>query len=204
MDGNPNPYPPSVLTGTCLDGGGAFGVGAGGIDRHNGKLPYAHQASLQIDRQFGGGFALELGYLFVGAHRLVRGNNLNVQCPSGTSKPGNPLAAQGWLNPDGTLSPCDGTPILGPMGVGPIFNPLFNPALPSIFNPTGLELVGTLTTPFVCNVIIGAQYCGNPGGLSAGLLDYNNDVANANYHGLALTATEKWGKYLNLTANYTY
>ncbi|MBZ5694641.1 MAG: TonB-dependent receptor [Acidobacteriia bacterium] len=189
LDGNPHPYPPSVLTGTCIDGGGACGVGAGGIDRHNGKLPYAHQASLQIDRQFGGGFALELGYLFVGAHRLVRGNNLNVQCPSGTSKPGNPLAAQGLLNPNGTLSPCDGTPILGPLGIGPIFNPLFNPALPTIFNPTGLEFVGY---PF------------NPGGLSAGLLDYNNDVANANYHGLALTATEKWGKYLNLTANYTY
>jgi hypothetical protein len=199
-----NPYPSSSLTGVCLPGGvGACGIGAGGIDRHFGALPYAHQASLQISRQFGGGFSLEAGYQFVGAHRLVRGNNLNVQCPNGTSKPGNPLAAQGWLNPDGTISPCEGTPILSPLGLGPVFNPLFNPALPTVFNPTGLEFVGVLESPSDCEDI-GFTYCGNPGGLSAGLLDYNNDVANAAYHGLTLTAIERWGKYLSLTANYTY
>jgi hypothetical protein len=181
--GNPlgQPYPPSFLTGICAGGFGACGVGAGGIDRHISRLPYAHQASLQIDRQFGGGFALELGYLFVSAHKLVRGNNINVPCPAGTSKPSNPGAAQGWLNPDGTLSACQGTPTSGPFGLGPIFNPLSN--------ASGLEFGG---------------YPANPGGLSAGLLDYNNDVANAVYHGLTVTATEKWGKYLNLTANYTY
>ena len=200
-----NPYPPSTLTGICGYGQGACGVGAGGIDRHHGQPPYAHQASLQISRQFGGGFALELGYQFVGAHKLVRGNNLNVQCPSGTSKPGNPLAVQGWLNPDGTISPCEGTPLLGPLGLGPIFNPLFNPALPTVFNPTGLEFVGIIDGPNgVPCPDAGYTYCGNPGGLSAGLLDYNNDVANAAYHGLTVTATERWGQYLNLTANYTY
>jgi hypothetical protein len=185
------PYPASFLTGTCGvtgPGQGACGVGAGGIDRRISRLPYAHQASLQIDRQFGGGFALEFGYLFVSAHKLVRGNNINVPCPSGTSKPGNPGGAQGWLNPDGTLTPCEGQPILGPLGLGPIFNPLFNPAT-SAPNPTGLEFGG---------------FPDNPAGLSAGLLDYNNDVANAVYHGLTVTATEKWGNYVNLTANYTY
>ncbi len=39
--------------------------------------------------------------------------------------------------------------------------------------------------------------------MSAGLLDYNNGVANANYHGGTLTVIER-GKYLSLTANYTY
>lgn len=32
---------------------------------------------------------------FVGAHRLVQGNSLNVPCPQGTSKPQNPATAQG-------------------------------------------------------------------------------------------------------------
>ena len=40
--------------------------------------------------------------------------------------------------------------------------------------------------------------------LSGGLLDYNNDVANAAYNGLTLTAVERLGKLFNLTANYTY
>ena len=175
------PYPASILTGTCVGGMGACGVGAGGIDRNISRLPYAHQASLQIDRQFGGGFALELGYLFVSAHKLVRGNNINVPCPAGTSKPTGAADAQGLVNADGTLTPCLGTPTLAPLGLGPIFNPLSN--------PSGLEFGGAPS---------------NPGGLSAGLLDYNNDVANAVYHGLTVTAHEKWGKYLNLTANYTY
>ncbi|MGB0034698.1 MAG: hypothetical protein WBP79_04400, partial [Candidatus Acidiferrales bacterium] len=40
--------------------------------------------------------------------------------------------------------------------------------------------------------------------LSAGLLDYNNGVANAVYHGLTISVIEKWGKLFNLNANYTY
>ena len=57
---------------------------------HNSKLPYAEQGSLEIDRQFGGGFALSLSYLFVAAHHLVRGNNINIPCPVGTTKSGPP------------------------------------------------------------------------------------------------------------------
>ena len=47
-------------------------------------------------------------------------------------------------------------------------------------------------------------HAGAPATLSGGLLDYNNDVANAVYHGLTLTAVERIGKLFNLTANYTY
>ena len=75
-----------------------------------------------------------------------------------------------------------GTPILGPLGLGPFFA--------TLANPSGLEF-------------------GVPGGsvpatISGGLLDYNNNVADAVYHGLTVTALEKMGRYLNLTANYTY
>jgi len=165
-------------------------VGAGGIQR-NARLPYAEQASLQIDRQIGKGLTLELGYLFVGAHKLVRGNNINVPCPAGTSKPNNPYTAQGLLNPDGTLTACEGTPTLGPFGLGPFFGYLNNPANPLLpFNPSGLEFG-------VPSEVLPAPT------LSAGLLDYNNDVANAVYHGLTLTAVERT-KYFRMTANYTY
>jgi len=189
-----SPYLPVTLTGTCTLGAegptGACGVGAGGIQR-NARLPYAEQASFQIDREIGKGLTIEAGYLFVGAHKLVRGNNINVPCPAGSSKPSNPYTAQGLLNPDGSLTPCQGTPTLGPFGLGPFFGYLNNAANPLFpYNPAGLEF----STP---NAILTAPT------LSAGLLDYNNDVANAVYHGLTLTAIEHM-KYFRMTANYTY
>jgi outer membrane receptor protein involved in Fe transport len=206
-------YPSVTLTGTCnltLEGpAGACGVGAGGIQR-NARLPYAEQASLQIDHQFGKGLTVEAGFLFVGAHKLVRGNNINVPCPYGTAKPNNPYTAQGLLDPSGSLTPCSGTPILGPFGLGPYFAylgpynnpvnptaPVPNPLLP--YNPSGLEFgVPSGPTPFLTPPPISSQPT-----LSGGLLDYNNDVANAAYNGLTLTAIERV-KYFQMTANYTY
>ena len=203
LAGGPNSYPSVTLTGPCsltaAGPAGACGVGAGGIQR-NGKLPYAEQASLEIDRQFGGGLTVDVAYLFVGAHRLVRGNNINVPCPYGTNKTSNPYYAQGLLNPDGSLSSCSGNPILGPLGLGPFFNwlgpaspipPSFappNPLLP--VNPSGFEF-------------------GPPGSpaaptLFAGLLDYNNNIAKAAYNGLTVTAIERLSKVFYLNANYTY
>ena len=180
-----SPYNPVSLTGPCVNTptgpSGACGVGSGGIQR-DGRLPYAEQASLEIDRQIGGGLTLELGYLFVAAHKLVRGNNINAPCPVGTSKPGNPADAQGLLDPTGSLTPCQGTPTLGPFGLGPFFA--------SLANPSGLEF--------------GVPSAAVPATISGGLLDYNNDVANAVYHGLTVTALERFGKLFNLTANYTY
>lgn len=181
------PYPPVTLTGPCFipSGGGpptgACGVGAGGIQR-NGRLPYAEQASFEIDHEFGRGFTLNVGYLMVQAHKLVRGNNINIPCPEGTSKTSNPADAQGILNPDGSLTPCNGTPSLGPFGLGPFFA--------TLGNPSGLEF--------------GVPGAPGQATLSGGLLDYNNDVANAIYHGLTVSAIERMGKLFNLTANYTY
>jgi outer membrane receptor protein involved in Fe transport len=195
--GGANSYPPVTLTGPCtpdpITGAptGACGVGSGGIQK-DGRLPYAEQASFEIDRQIGKGLTIDVGYLFVGAHRLVRGNNINVPCPAGTSKPGNPYTAQGWLDPSGALTPCEGTPTLGPFGLGPFFAYLNNPANPLLpFNPAGLEFG------------VPSEVDPRPT-LSGGLLDYNNNVANANYNGLTVSAIERMGKVFNLTANYTY
>ncbi len=184
---------PVQMSGTCFLNG-ACGVGSGGMDHNVGKIPYAEQASAEIDRQFGKGFAINLGYLFVSAHRLVRGNNINVPCPLGTTdanqaaNPTDPLTLQppapplhewvpGKLNADGSFSTCStGTPTLASGAGNPLagLGPWFGGALGS-----GLQTI------------------------SAGLLDYNNGVANANYHGGTLTVTERV-KYFNLIANYTY
>jgi outer membrane receptor protein involved in Fe transport len=102
-------YPRVFLAGDCPP---ACTVGAGGLARNDHRLPYANQASIEINREVGKGLTVGGGYLFVGAHRLILGNGLNTPCPQGTSKPQNPPFAQGWVNPDGTLSNCSGTPLL--------------------------------------------------------------------------------------------
>ena len=171
-------YPTVDLAGTCPP---ACTVGAGGMDRHRSKLPYAEQASLEIDRTLGKGLTVDIGYLMVQSHRLILGNGLNTSCPQGTSKPGNPappppplgppgppfnsdIGSQGWLNPNGTISDCVGTPLL--LAGKPVFQ--------------------------------GNEFS------NGGFLDYNTGIVNAIYHGLTLQAIERMGKYFNLNANYTY
>ena len=170
-----------TMSGTCFTTG-ACGVGSGGMDHNLDKIPYAAQASFEIDRQFGRGLAAKVGYLFVGAHRLVRGNNLNVPCPLGTTDanqaahPTDPLPewAPGLLNADGSLSTCgSGAPTLG-SGVLAGLGPWFSGALGS-----GLQTI------------------------SAGLLDYNNGVAKAAYNGGMLQILERI-KNFNLSASYTF
>ena len=164
------------MAGTCFTTG-ACGIGEGGMER-NSKLPYAAQASFEVDRQLGKGFAINLTYQFVGAHRLVRGNNINIPCPEGTTKSGPPTDPLpewtfGLLNANGTLSPCSGTPTLGSgaiSGLGPFFGGVFG---------SGLQT------------------------LSGGLEDYNNNVAKAAYHGGTVTVLER-SKHFNMAANYTY
>ena len=172
---------------------GACGVGSGGMDHNVSRIPYAEQVSAEVDRQFGKGLAVSLGYLFVSAHRLVRGNNINVPCPMGTTdsnQAANPTDPNPWgiapgsglpdwvpgmLNANGTLSSCSsGTPILGTgalAGLGPWF--------------------------------MGAGPASGLQNMSAGLIDYNNGVASANYNGGTLSVTERV-KYFTMTANYTY
>jgi hypothetical protein len=172
---------PFTMAGTCFTTG-ACGVGNGGMDHNVSKIPYAEQASAEVERQFGGGLALDLSYLFVGAHRLVRGNNINIPCPLGTTDsnqsahPTDPLPewVPGMVNANGSFSSCaTGTPTLGTGALAGL-GPWFQGALGS-----GLQTI------------------------SAGLLDYNNGVAKANYHGGTVTVIERV-KDFSLTANYTY
>ena len=128
-------FPSVEMAGTCFTTG-ACGIGEGGMD-HNSRAPYAEQGSFEIDHQIGRGFSVQLSYLFVEAHKLVRGNNINIPCPAGTTKSAitDPLPEwmPGLVNADGSLSPCNGTPTLGTgaiAGLGPFFwrRPRLGPA----------------------------------------------------------------------------
>jgi Carboxypeptidase regulatory-like domain/TonB dependent receptor-like, beta-barrel len=186
-----------ALSGAC-DTTGACGIGQGGMD-HNSRTPYAEQASAEIDRELGHGLALNVSYLFVAGHKLVRGNNINIPCPMGTTDPtqvANPTDQGFWtvtapapafhdwvpgmVKANGTFSSCpSGAPILaGAAGQGPALaglGPWFLGAGPA----AGLQT------------------------MSSGLEDYNNNVSNAKYHGGTVTFISR-SKYFNMTANYTY
>jgi Carboxypeptidase regulatory-like domain/TonB dependent receptor len=193
------------ITGTC-DTDFACGVGAGGM-AHNARVPYAEQASLEVDRQLGKGLALDLGYLFVGAHRLVRGNNINVPCPVGTT---DPSQNAGMTVPPSGVDSAIIDPGSWPAPVAPVTG-LFADAVPGLLSPSGTlskcaSGVPALGTNALANVGPFFQGAGPASGLqsmSYGLLDYNNDVSNAIYHGGTVTVIERL-KYFNLTANYTY
>src|SRR5262249_51088664 len=55
--------------------------GQGNGPDKNSRISYSEQASFEIDREIGKGLVVNVGYLFVSAHKLVRPVNLNV-CPS--------------------------------------------------------------------------------------------------------------------------
>jgi len=72
--------PPEYLTGTA----GQTVTAGSGMVAHNSRIPYSEQATLEVDREIGRGFAVSVGYLFVAAHKLVRAEDLNVCPPDGS------------------------------------------------------------------------------------------------------------------------
>jgi hypothetical protein len=86
----PGTVPPPLLTSAFenLINSGSFPnnslfVQGGTVVDRNLRSPYTEQANLEIDRDFGHGLTLSLGYLFVAGHKLVRPIDLNVGPPVG-------------------------------------------------------------------------------------------------------------------------
>lgn len=71
--------PPIYIAGPCPP---SCAVGAGMVD-HNSRIPYSEQASFSIDREISKGLTVGVGYLFTGAHKLVRAEDLNISTPAG-------------------------------------------------------------------------------------------------------------------------
>ena len=86
----PGTVPPPLLNSAFenLITGGSFPINAlytqGGtaVDR-NLRMPYSEQASMEIDREIAKGLSVNVGYLFVAGHKLVRPIDLNVGPPIG-------------------------------------------------------------------------------------------------------------------------
>jgi outer membrane receptor protein involved in Fe transport len=86
-----------------------FAQGGTMVDR---KLvpPYSEQASLEIDRQIGKGLTVDLGYLFVAGHHLVRPIDLNVGPPIGVETGTGKLIYNFAINDPNIPAPPGGSP----------------------------------------------------------------------------------------------
>ena len=106
------PLPPGVVIPPLVDSafenlitGGAFPNNAqyaqgGTLVERNLREPYSEQASLEINREVGMGFAVDFEYLWVVGHKLVRPIDLNVGPPVGQEVgTGKDIYAFGLLEP---------------------------------------------------------------------------------------------------------
>ncbi len=88
--------PAQYITGACPP---SCTAGAGMVD-HFSQIPYSEQANLEIDRAITHGFTVSAGYQFVGAHHLVRAENLNVCPPAGLTNSATSCSPAGPPPPD--------------------------------------------------------------------------------------------------------
>ena len=79
------------------------------VDRHL-SPPYSEQASLEVDRQIGKGLTIDLGYLFVAGHHLVRPIDLNVGPPVGVETGTGKLIYNFAINDPNIPAPPGGSP----------------------------------------------------------------------------------------------
>jgi outer membrane receptor protein involved in Fe transport len=113
----PGTVPPPLLTSAFenLINTGSFPLNSlfvhGGttVDR-NLLPPYSEQASLEIDRQIAKGLTVDIGYLFVAGHHLVRPIDLNVGPPIGVEPGTNRDLYAFALNVPGIPAPPGGSP----------------------------------------------------------------------------------------------
>lgn len=113
----PGTVPPPLLTSAfenlinngSFPNNSLFVQGGTMVDRHL-VPPYSEQASLEIDRQIGRGLTIDLGYLFVAGHHLVRPIDLNVGPPIGTETGTGKLIYNFAINDPNIPAPPGGSP----------------------------------------------------------------------------------------------
>ena len=105
----------NLITSGAFPDNSLYAQGGTLADRHL-RAPYSEQASLEVQRQFGGGFTASVGYLFVAGHKLVRPVDLNVGPPVGVEPSTGKLIYDFALN-DPNVGPLP----WGPSGTNGIF-----------------------------------------------------------------------------------
>jgi hypothetical protein len=176
---------------------------------------YAQQANFSVERDFGGGFSLNLAYNFNGGRHLNRPINANPVRGD--------LLVQNW---QAAIAAGAATPTTNPLsvascGVNPIPGsklPFFVPsALVSFFRPSGLNpsLAGGPFTPCVPLALADLQATGLNAGCNpavSGLtncipfsdMDANYSNGSSVYHGFSANLRKRFNRHYEFLASYTW
>jgi hypothetical protein len=186
---------------------------------------YAQQANLSIERDLGGGFALNLAYNFNGGRHLnrpinantTRGdlvmNNYNVALSDPTS-----FATQGGPLGVGAGSASQG---FAPCGVNPSGQPWVSAALTNFFRPSAVNpaiaialLSNPLSAPCVTTlvpIVLAADGLKNTCnyGTLAGCIPFSDMDANYSngssvYHGFSANLRKRFNRHYEFLASYTW
>ncbi len=180
---------------------------------------YSQQMNFSIERDLGGGFALNLAYNFNGGRHLNRPINANAARGD--------LLVQNWQAAltDPTSAASGGPLFVGsgavPCGANPSGQPWVSAALTSFFRPSGLNpslagaLIGTPAQGCILEALAILQTAGlnttcNP--LSTGLtgcvpfsdMDANYSNGSSVYHGLTANLRKRFGNHYEFLASYTW
>ncbi len=179
----------------------------------NFQYAYSNQANLSIERDLGGGFALNVAYTFNGGRHLNRPINANavhgnilfgnyVNDLAGGNSPSNPL----------TVSDCgifNGKPVV-PAALVNFFRPSgLNPSLAPWFSGLGATGTALTCTAFAQSVIqglgLGVDAKGNP----LPPIPFSDMAANYSngssvYHGLTVNLRKRFTHHYEFLASYTW
>jgi len=163
----------------------------------NFSYPYSQQANLQIERDLGGGFTMNLAYDFNGGRHLYQLQNYNPQNLNAEVANWERAVAAGALSP--SSSPQD----VSSCGTGPA-GAYYPAALLSFFRVSGLNPSLPPLYPAACVSAAVAAFPGNS--VTIPFADVNTEVSNGNssYHAFTAELKKRTGKHLEFQAWYTF
>ena len=175
---------------------------------------YSQQANFSIERDLGGGFALDLAYNFNGGRHLnrpinantIRGDllvkNLNAAVAAGVNKAtDNPLTVSGCgVGSAGPYLPAALVNFFRPSGLNPAFAEAY------LTQPGGALCVGLANSVLQaeglsagCNPAVGLANC-----VPFGDMDANFSNGSSIYHGFTANLRKRFSNHYEFLASYTY
>ena len=159
--------------------------------------PYSQQADLQVERDLGGGFVLNLAYDYNAGHHLYQLQNYNPQNLTALVANWERAVAAGALSP--SSSPND----VSSCGSGPA-GAYYPAPLLSFFRVSGLN--PSLSTLYSASCVAAAVAAFPGNSTTIPFADVNTQVSNGSstYHALTAVLKKRAGKHLEFQAWYTW
>jgi len=163
----------------------------------NFRSPYSQQADLQIERDLGAGFVLDLAYDFNGGRHLYQLQNYNPQNLNALMANWERAVAAGALSP--SSSPND----VSSCGTGPA-GAYYPAPLLSFFRVSGLNPSLSSLYPDSCVAAAVAAFPGSSATIPFADVNTQVSTGTSTYHAFTSVLKKRAGKHLEFQASYTF